>query len=132
MTRENDLYRVLFESSSDAIVLLEGARFVDCNASALALFGCAREELIGASPLDFSPPVQPDGRPSDQAAQQQIAAALSGEPRRFEWQHHRLDGKMFYALVAACDPAAPDIPVIKHHLGRHIAVVRQALRVARG
>ncbi len=40
--------------------------------------------------------------------------------------------EMFYALVDACDSAAPDMPVIKHHLEHHIAVFGQALREARG
>ncbi|MBN1584249.1 MAG: PAS domain S-box protein, partial [Anaerolineae bacterium] len=100
MSKENDLYRVLFESSDDAILLIEGEQFVECNASALALFGCERDDLIGKTPLTFSPPTQPDGRTSAEAVQERVGAALSGEPQRFEWLHQRLDGEPFYVRVS--------------------------------
>jgi len=35
---------------------------------------------------------------------------------------------MFHALVDACNPAAPDMPVIKTHLERHIVTFHQALQ----
>ncbi|MBN1934848.1 MAG: PAS domain S-box protein [Anaerolineae bacterium] len=100
MSKENDLYRILFESSSDAIMLIEDEQFVECNASALTLFGCAREDLIGRPMLTFSPPTQPDGHDSAQIARSVIRAVLAGEPQQLEWQHYRLDGTPFYALVS--------------------------------
>ncbi|HOS92607.1 MAG TPA: hypothetical protein PLQ54_04800, partial [Armatimonadota bacterium] len=33
-TREDRLYRELFERSSDAVFLLHGTRFIDCNLAA--------------------------------------------------------------------------------------------------
>jgi hypothetical protein len=38
---------------------------------------------------------------------------------------------MFNALVDACNPAAPDIPVIKNHLEQHIATFYGALQKLR-
>ena len=34
----------------------------------------------------------------------------------------------FFALVDACSPAAPDIPVIRNHLGQHVATFHAALQ----
>ena len=100
MSAENDLYRVLFESADDAILLIEGGRFVECNASALELFGCARGDLIGKVPSDLAPAVQPDGRRSTEVVRERFDTALAGEPQRFEWMQHRLDGSEFYARMS--------------------------------
>ncbi|MBL8488203.1 MAG: PAS domain S-box protein, partial [Rhodocyclaceae bacterium] len=93
-------YRSLFETAGDAILILDGGRFIDCNGKALEVYGCSRAELVGATPDLFSPPVQPDGRDSRTAAMALIEAALAGESRHFEWRHVRLDGREFDAEVS--------------------------------
>ncbi len=86
-------YRLLFESAGHAILLMRNGRFIDCNVAAQQLFSCEREEIVGAAPRKFYPPVQSDGLPSAPRADALIAAALSGMPQRFEWLHRRLDGR---------------------------------------
>ena len=85
-------FRVLFESSPDAILLMEGPVFTDCNPAAMDLFGASREDIVGQPPSRFSPARQPDGSPSDERAAQIVGAVLSGTPMTFEWQHLRRDG----------------------------------------
>ncbi len=92
--------RTLFEGASDAIFLVEGRRFVDCNARTLEVFGCTREEILGHHPADFSPSEQRDGAPSVPLAEAWMRAALAGEPQSFEWLHHRRDGTPFDAEVS--------------------------------
>ena len=47
-------YRAYFAAANDCIVVLQDDRFVDCNASALELFGCSRrDQLICSSSTDF-------------------------------------------------------------------------------
>ena len=60
-------FHSLFEAAGDAILLLKDGRLIDCNPQALSMFGCRREEFLGKTPLDFSPPTQYDG--SDSASQ---------------------------------------------------------------
>jgi PAS domain S-box-containing protein len=64
------------------------------------MFGCSRDEIIGASPYAFSPPTQPDGRSSKENALEMIALALSAGPQSFEWMHCRADGTPFSAEVS--------------------------------
>lgn len=98
--RESELrYRTLFEASGDAVFLVRGDVFSECNRSTLQIFGVGREEIIGRTPFDFSPPRQPDGRDSRDAMLDRISAAYRGERQIFEWQHRRLDGGEFPAEI---------------------------------
>src|SRR4051794_9601310 len=85
----------LVEHAPDAIVILDVnlGRFVSVNAAAEQLFGMDRAALLRVGPVEVSPPVQPDGRPSETAAQEYIARALAGARPRFEWLHRRADGR---------------------------------------
>ncbi|MFA6954266.1 MAG: PAS domain S-box protein [Thermoanaerobaculia bacterium] len=93
-------YRTLFESATDAVLVVKDDRFVDCNLRTLDVFGCSREAIIGSGPERFSPPLQPDGRDSGAAAAARIEAALAGDSQSFEWMHVRADGSPFDAEVS--------------------------------
>lgn len=90
-------YRTLFESTGEAVLILDGMRFVDCNPAALALYGASdRDSLLGCSPADLSPAQQPDGGASSELAGLRVAQALAGETPRFEWTHRRLDNRQLF------------------------------------
>ncbi|MCK9220603.1 MAG: PAS domain-containing sensor histidine kinase [Bacteroidales bacterium] len=86
------LYQVLFESANDAIVIMDDRLFIKCNQMALKIYGCNREDIIGHSPWEFSPDIQPDGLESRIIAQDHIQLALKGTPQRFYWRHRKKDG----------------------------------------
>ncbi len=93
-------YRALFENSADAIFIMSGDVFLDCNLSALKMFKCERSDIIGKPPYEFSPKFQPDGIPSRKKALDYITRAYRGEELRFEWMHKKLDGTEFECEVS--------------------------------
>lgn len=92
-------YRILFEESQDASLLLQDV-FIDCNTAAERLFRCSREEIIGRLPWDFSPERQPDGRFSQKLVQEYISRVLAGEPQKFSWMHLNREGKLLHTEVS--------------------------------
>lgn len=92
--KENEYtFRKLFEESSDPILLMQEDRFIECNQASLDLLQfTSKEELIGLNPVALSPEVQPDGRPSSQAATEYIRYAHEKGSCRFEWMCRRADG----------------------------------------
>ena len=101
LRRSETKFHTLYDSTRDAVMLLDTKGFFDCNPAALAMFGCAsREELCSKHPADVSPLMQPDGTDSLTRANQGIATALKKGSTYFEWMHKRIDtGKTFSAEV---------------------------------
>ncbi len=93
-------YKTVFESSTDAMLILREGKFVDCNTASLQMFCCARHQLLGNDLLMFSPPVQPDGEDSGKKIHRKIAAALTGNTQFFEWKHSTYDRMTFDAEIS--------------------------------
>lgn len=93
-------FRAIFESARDAIFLIAGdSGYIDCNPAATEMFSCTKEDLLNKNPQFFSPPIQPDGRDTEQKTEELITAALEGNPQSFEWRHRRSDGSEFDAMA---------------------------------
>jgi PAS domain S-box-containing protein len=100
LRESEEKYRGLYESSSDAVMLLDENHYLDCNQSTLRVFGVSsKEEFCCKHPADYSPPLQPDGGSSVVLANERIRTALHEGSARFEWMHQRMDGQLFPAEV---------------------------------
>ncbi len=93
-------YRTLFDAAYDPTFLLKGNSFFDCNAKTSSVFGASKKELLGRSPVNFSPELQPDGAPSLTKAREVMGKAYTGEAQIFEWRHMRADGAEFDSEVS--------------------------------
>jgi PAS domain S-box-containing protein len=101
-------YRRLFENANDAIMILDGITFVDCNKKVEALFKAPKSEIIGKTPAHFSPEFQPDGKTTKEQLRERIGTALDEGTQVFEWQHQATDGELVDVEVSLNKVAFPD------------------------
>jgi len=107
-------YRILFESSHDAITMHDENGYFDCNRAALQIYGFSRkEDLIGKHPSDLSPVLQPDGGSSLFAAHHYMEKALHEGSCFFEWLSARKDGTPFYSNILLSKMVLDGKPVLQ-------------------
>ncbi len=92
-------FKMVFNYASDAMLLLDYDRIIDCNEKALEIYSLSKEELLTKKPYEISPLKQPDGTNSREKALSYIKAAIDGKPQRFDWLHLRGDGTEFEAEI---------------------------------
>jgi len=130
-----DAYRELFERSADAILIIEGETFIDCNDATVQMLRYRdKKQVLQTHPSELSPPTQPDGRDSRDKASEMIAVAFERGSHRFEWEHVRADGEVFPVEVLLTSVQEPGRRVL-HVVWRDIterkrleAELRQAQR----
>jgi PAS domain S-box-containing protein len=95
LRESEDRFRRLIEHAPEAIQILDVAtgRFVQVNPASEHLFKLSADELCRVGPREMSPPVQPDGRPSGEAARDFVSRAMAGETPVFEWTHRDSEGR---------------------------------------
>jgi PAS domain S-box-containing protein len=102
LARSETQYRTLYESSRDALVTAAPPNwhFTSCNQATVRMFGAPdANDFVGHAPWEYSPPAQPDGRPSAEKAKEMIEIAMRQGSHFFEWTHRRRDGTDFPATV---------------------------------
>ena len=120
-------FRKLFADSRDAVVLLQGDRFIDCNAAAMRLLGAKnREDIVGRPVLFYSPVLQPSGQPTVELCRDMIADARRLGSQRCETLMYRTNGEeIWLESVLTLIEEVDDVPLI-HVLWRDITATRAA------
>jgi PAS domain S-box-containing protein len=95
-------YRSLFEAAGDAIMVMDGNTCIDCNKKAEEFYGTTKEELLGKTPVDYSPVYQPNGTLTIVHATQIIEKAQNGEYITCEWLGRKADGSLIFAEMSVC------------------------------
>ena len=93
-------FRLLFERSADAMFLLDGRKFIDCNNAAVEMMKCSsKDELLDLHPSEISPERQRDGRSSREKSEEMIKKAFEKGTHKFEWTRLRSNGEEFPVMI---------------------------------
>lgn len=92
-------YRVIFESSPDAVLLLDDGQIIDCNQAALDTFGSPSKSDLYLSHSALFPPSQLDGADSGELVSNMTDEARKTGIARYEFVYRRLEGSSFFADV---------------------------------
>jgi PAS domain S-box-containing protein len=89
-----DKFRILFEHSANAHLIVDEGGIIDCNPACVELLRApTKDAVLGKKVADVSPILQPDQSPSDSKLNDLHQLALTRGSFRFEWQLRRLDGE---------------------------------------
>ncbi len=100
LQESEEKYHALFDGSKDAMLVIDGNRFVECNQAAVEMLGYpGADELVGAHPAEISPPYQENGEPSWEESERILQTAVQEGSNRFEWIHRCYDGRDIWVDV---------------------------------
>ena len=120
-------FRKLFSESGDAVTLLQGHHFVDCNAAALRLVGAhRREQLVGQVAWAHAPEFQPDGRRTIDLFRESVADAQRLGFRRCQAQMRRFSGELIWVEASLTPIELGGPTAVVHILWRDITAERAA------
>ena len=95
-----NVFEIIFNSSKDAILIIEGDQIIHCNTQSVSIFGCSSpQEMIGKTIWDFSPDFQKDSIKSKKKGLLLLSKAAHYENQIFDWLHLRKDGSLFDSEV---------------------------------
>ncbi len=111
---ERKKYQTLFETNSDAVVILDEQGFTDCNPATLTMFGMDSVATFLNTPIpQLGTSVQASGMTAYDHAKQAINRARSSGHAVMDWQGRRQDGSVFSAEIALHAMELEGRPVIQ-------------------
>lgn len=94
-------FQTLFESNSDAVVILGDSGFIDCNPATLQMFRMQSVEEFLRTPIaSLGAPLQNNGQTALQYALKYIIQAQQEGHAFMEWTGQRADGSLFPSEIA--------------------------------
>lgn len=93
-------FRMLFENSSDAILISDEDKIIDCNLAMIKLLGeSSKEGILGKPPYEFSIEKQPDGEYSKEKVLRMNEITLRDGKCKFDWWYKKWDGTVLPAEI---------------------------------
>ena len=124
--RELNLYKDFFYKSIEAMFIIEGNKFIDCNKTALEILQYEKKkELLNCHPADISPEKQSDGQLSFDKANKIIDFVNKNGYKRFEWEHKKKDGTIFPVEISLTSIKKGDTKIL-HSIWRDISERKKA------
>ncbi|MBD3821072.1 MAG: transporter substrate-binding domain-containing protein [Thiotrichales bacterium] len=97
---EKENFQNLFESSADAHLIIQNREFVSCNHAALELLGLeSKQQLLGTTPMDWSPEYQPDTISSEDKINYTLRECFNRGTIRMDWMMRKQNGDEFWVDV---------------------------------
>lgn len=119
--KSKNKYLDLFEKSTDAILIIQNGKFVDCNEATVKMLGYKnKSELLLTHPSELSPEKQSDGKDSAVKAEEMMNIAIEKGSHSFEWDHVRADDEVFPVEVSLTAITNEDGTQIIHTTWRDI------------
>ena len=107
-------YQTLFETNSDAVVILDDQGFTDCNPATLSMFGMDNVEQFLRTPIpQLGTAMQANGTPALDHAMQAIGEARATGHANMDWRARRADGSVFETEIALHAMQLEGRPVIQ-------------------
>jgi PAS domain S-box-containing protein len=100
LTESEEKYSILFKNSPDSYLIISDGIFVDCNKATEKMLRGDRTQIVGHTPDEISPEIQPDGKKSSDSVAEKIAWAFANGKNTFEWMHRRFDSSDLYVEVS--------------------------------
>ncbi len=92
IVRSEAKFRALYNSTTDAVLVLSQHHCIDCNPAALVLFGAdSKAEMFQKSAADLSAQIQTSASNMQEALYQHVITCLQNNQHQFEWDCKRLD-----------------------------------------
>ena len=102
LEKQKELYNVIFENASNGILIIDAdtGRFIKCNHQIVEILQYqSKDDVLNLHPSELSPKFQPDGRRSDEKANEIMADTVRDGSKSFEWKHLRATGEEFWADI---------------------------------
>ncbi len=126
LRESKERYQSLFEGASQAIIIMNEGKIIDCNEVTPKMFDHeGKESIVGHYPWDFGPKEQPDGTWSKEKAHLLIHAALEGKPQRFCWKQAKRDGSLLDVEVSLSRVDLRDKAVVQAFI-RDVSDIKRA------
>ena len=102
IAKQKELYDLVFEKASNGVVVMdfESRVLIDCNNRVVEIFKAnTKQDILNMHPSQISPEFQPDGRRSEERADELIQATVDKGTQQFEWKHIKQNGEEFWAEI---------------------------------
>ncbi|MPQ76476.1 transporter substrate-binding domain-containing protein [Hydrogenovibrio sp. JE_KL2] len=97
---EKENFQNLFETSADAHLIIQNRQFISCNHAALELLGLeSKQQLLGTTPMDWSPEYQPDTISSEDKINYTLRECFNRGTIRLDWMMRKQNGEEFWVDV---------------------------------
>lgn len=94
-------FKNLYDSLSISYLTLKDGVCIECNEATMTIYGAtSKDEIIGKSPINFSPEFQQNHAKSSEEAKRHYQTTIEEGFHTFEWLAQRKNKEVFYAEIS--------------------------------